>query len=370
MRAVLPPNPGFRHAWATYLGIAALAFLALGWIPDRQEFLQAYLFAFVGWLEISLGCLALLMIYHLTGGKWGDSILPFLDSGAATLPWMALGFLPIALGMDNLYPWMHPERWGEHAAWITHVRPYLNAGFFLGRATGYFAIWSLLVWGLRKWPALSAPGLILYGLTMHFAAFDWTMSLEPEWYSSLYGFLLISSQALPVLGMAILYALAVNARATRLLAPGRLTDLANLLLAFLLVWAYLSFMQFLIIWSGNLPRETSWYIHRLNGGWQWLALILVVFQFACPFVLLLFRRFKMRPKAMALLAAGLFGFHWLHQYWLIAPSFHPGHFHLHAFVFALPLAMGWLWMLAFNRRLARFDLAIPRLGGSKAERLP
>ncbi len=373
----LPRTKRLQKIALVLCAIGALASLAVGWL-DPVQWLRSYLFAFMGCMELSLGCLALLMIHYLVGGRWGRAASMFLESGAAMLPWMALAFIPLAFGLSHIYPWADPHQVAASEL-LRHKVPYLNIPFFLARTAGCFAIWSFLVLILRKYSrqasdaeargdtealaraglrlaAWSAPGLILYGITMHIAAFDWTMSLEPDWYSTMYGFLIISSQAPPVLALAILFHLWLgrDSLLSGVVSPTRLTDLGNLLLAFLLIWIYISFMQFLIIWSGNLPEETSWYLHRMAGGWQWLALALVAFQFAVPFFLLMFRRVKERPRILLAIALGLMYVHWAHMFWLIAPAFSPGKFRIHGLDLTLPLTLGGAWTALFARGLSTF----------------
>jgi hypothetical protein len=267
-------------------------------------------------------------------------------------------FVPICFGLQYLYPWARPFNLMFDEA-LRRQTVYLNVPFFLIRAAIYFAVWSTLTLMLTKWPrerlaALSGPGLVLYGITMHFAAFDWGMSLEPEWHSTMYGFLFIASQAPPAMALLVIAAVGFDRHAlARLARPLFLFDLGNLLLTFIMVWAYLSFMQFLIMWNGNLPEEISWYLRRSRGGWQWVAVFLAVFQFALPFLLLLFRAVKGRPEPLLRLAVGLLAMHWVHMLWLLKPAFLPGNFRLHWLDIATTLALGATFTLLFTGALLR-----------------
>lgn len=360
--------PGIRNA-ALVLAVAGSLLCALGLATDRAQFFRSYLFAYLACLQLALGCFAMLMIHHLVGGAWGTALRRFLESGSACLPWMALLFLPLCFGLPEVYPWARPATLLADEN-LLHKAPYLNIPFFLARAAIYFAVWSFILHFLEKWSrqegdavlrarfrsnlaALSGPGLILFGITVHFAAFDWGMSLEPEWYSTMYGFLFIASQAPAVMSLLILSAVGLNRKEAlaRLVAPANLYDLGNLLMAFVLVWVYISFMQFLIIWSGNLPEEISWYLHRTAGGWKWLAGLLVLFQFAVPFFLLLFRSFKRDVRGLAWLAAGLLAVHVAHVYWLVGPAFHPRGLALHWQDPASLAAVGGFWVWNFIRGL-------------------
>lgn len=342
--------------WGVPAAVACLA----GAAADPRAFFQSYLFAYLVCLETALGCLALLMLHHLTGGEWGNAPRRFLEAGAASLPWMALLFVPLCFGLQYLYPWARPFNLMFDAA-LRRQAPYLNVPFFITRAAIYFAIWSVLGRLPReRLAAVSGPGLVLYGITMHFAAFDWGMSLEPAWHSTMYGFLFIAAQAPPALALLIIASAGFRRAALeRLARPRLLSDLGNLLAAFILIWAYLNFMQFLIIWSGNLPEEAIWYVNRSRGGWQWVVVLLALFQFALPFLLLLFRAVKGRAEPLLRLAVGLMAAHWVGMLWLIKPAFLPGAFRLHWLDVAATLALGAAFVVFFCGALLR--------GGTEAE---
>jgi hypothetical protein len=384
-------NPAWESERVGLLRKAGLAIMAigvaaciLGAFLDPAQFFRSYHFAFLTCLQLALGCFALLMTHHLTGGEWSAAMRGFLESGTGVLPWMALLFLPICFGLPYIFPW---ARIGHGGEFLGAKAAYLNVPFFLVRAGLYFAIWCAIARFLpgsvpllpgpdpnrnldatqarRRAARLSAPGLILFGITVHFAAYDWSMSLEPEWQSTMYGFLVIASQAPGVMAMLILSAAWVGRRdvLSALASPSKLYDVGNLLLAFILIWIYISFMQFLIIWSGNLPEEISWYLHRFEGGWKWLAAFLFLAQFAVPFLLLLFRSFKSNPKALVRLAAGLLMVHVAHMYWLVVPAFRSPGWAAHWQDAAALAAVGGAWAWIYGGRLARFrmdDRAIGR----------
>jgi hypothetical protein len=196
---------------------------------------------------------------------------------------------------------------------------------------------------------LSGPGLVLYGLTVSFAAIDWMMSLEPKWYSTIFGMMFMVSFGLAALAMAILATrfLETEKPLARVASPDRWHDLGNLLLALVMFWAYLSFSQFLLIWSENLAEEIPWYLHRIGGGWEWLAIALIFFQFGLPFVLLLSRNTKRDSRTLAAVAAAILFMHWLDILWMVVPSFYPARFHIHWLDIAAPVAIGGLWLAAF-----------------------
>jgi len=303
----------------------AIAARTRGW-----AFLSSYLFAYLLGLGLSLGSMALIMFHRLVGGAWGVAIRRFLESGMRTLPLMTVLFLPIAFGVRDFYPWAAGSGPGPKA--------YLNAPFFLARAAAYFAAWGLVAALLTRWldgeeragePAfhrriqlLSGGALVGYGVTVTFASIDWAMSLEADWVSTMYGMIFIVGQALTSLAFAIA-ALSLLRRARpfpEALVEQDFNDLGNLLLTFVMLWAYLAFAQYLIVWSGDLPRENRWYLRRPTGGWSWVALTLLLFQFGAPFFILLFRRAKRNPRVLGTIAGALLALRVLDLFWIAAPA--------------------------------------------------
>jgi hypothetical protein len=355
------------------IGIAAAVVCAVGALYTPQQFFRSYLLAYLFWTGISLGCFALVMLHHLVGGGWGVLIRRMLESGTRTVPLMALFVLPILLGLPYLYVWTHP---GAVAAdpLLTHKQIYLNVPFFLARTAAYFVLWILLAYFLNKWssqqdrsddPALrrrlnnlSGPGLILYGLTVTLASLDWVMSLEPDWFSTIFSALFMIGQVLSSLAFVIALLMLVASRSSlsEILSSRYMNDLGNLLLTFVVLWAYMAFSQFLIIWSGNLPDEITWYLHRVKGGWEWIAVGLIVFHFAVPFVLLLFRGVKRRIRVLSALAAALLLIRLLDMFWIVEPAFDRTGLRFHWLDWLLPVAMGGIWIAVFVWQLKRRPL--------------
>ncbi len=360
-------------------GILALAACAAGAAGSPDQFFRSYLFAYLFWIGIALGCFAIVMLHHLVGGSWGVVIRRLLESGAGTLPLMAVLILPLLAGLPRLYVWARPEAVAGDEL-LRHKAPYLNVPFFLGRLAFYFAVWIMLAHLLNKWSEeqdrtlssqvkarlqlLSGPGLVLYGLTVTFASVDWVMSLEPHWFSTIYGILFMTGEALATLAFVILALLVLVRRKLMadVLRPAHLHDLGNLMLAFVMLWAYVCFSQFLIIWSGNLPEEIPWYLRRLDGGWAWVAVVLLVFHFALPFVLLLSRQNKQRLEILAGIAGGVLLVRLVDLFWMVMPAFHPGGFRVHWMDLLMPVGIGGLWLAAFVWRLKRRPL-LPAEGG-------
>ena len=355
------------------VGIAGLALTAAGLFFSPAQFFRSYLWAFLFWFGIALGCLPLLMLYHLVGGAWGFTVRRIIESGARTLPVLAILFLPVIFGIPQLYEWSHPDRVAQ-VEQLRQKQPYLNTPFWIARSILYFGVWLFFAHRLNRLSAkqdetgeprlmnsfqrLSGPGLVVYGFTITFAAFDWGMSLEPQWYSTIYGMLWIVSQALSSLAFAIAMLALLSDRPpiSRLLRPDSLQDLGNLLLAFVMLWAYLSFAQFLIIWSGNLPEEIQWYLSRMRHGWQWVAAALIAFHFFVPFFLLLSRFRKRRTRSIAIIASLVLLMRAVDTYWLITPAFYRDQLTVHWLdIFAL-VGIGGVWLAVYARQLTLMPL--------------
>jgi len=356
---------------ALIAGSAGAAACVMGFLIAREQFFRAYLMGFIFVLGLALGCVAILMLHHMVGGGWGFVIQRLLESGTRTFPLLAILFIPLALGVHSLYEWSHPEVVAADKI-LLGKSAYLNAPFFYGRAVFYFAIWILLAHFLNKWSAqldeskdnqmirrmqyVSGFGLLLYGLTVTFAAVDWVMSLEPHWFSTMYGLLFIIGQGVTVLAFVVLLLMLLSEHPpfAGVVRAQHFHDYGNLLLAFVMLWGYTAFSQFLIIWSGNLPEENVWYLHRLSHGWQYWAGFLLVFHWAVPFVLLLSRKTKGHLRNLAMVAAGLILMRLADLYWLIAPAFQhngSGAFSFHWMYIAAPLGLGGIWLWYFLGQL-------------------
>ncbi len=340
-----------RGALAAGAAGIVVCLLAAPFFPD--EFFRSWLVAFNLVLGVAVGSLVVVMLQYLTGGAWGFVLRRPMEAATRTLPLVALLFVPLLFGLAYLYVWARPHAVvADHH--LLHKAPYFYfpgvqfdeepawrfPWFFAVRAAAYFAIWNVLMLLLNRWSrrqdsardpqiaercaALSAPGLILYVVTITFASIDWVMSLEPHWYSTIYGAMFGMGQVLSgfAFSVAMVMLLAAQAPLDRPDVQRTMNDLGNLLLAFVMVWAYLSFCQFLLIWSGNLPEETPWYIPRLQGGWQFVALALLLFQFALPFVLLLSTDLKRNRRALAGVALLVVVMRAIELLWLIVPAFH------------------------------------------------
>ena len=336
----------------------------IGLFSNPAQFFQSYLMAYMFVLGATLGCLALGMIHQLSGGAWGVVTRRLIGAASRVLPVLTLLFLPIIFGIGHLYGWSHADSVAADVV-LRGKRVYLNTPFFVARAAVYFLAWNALTYFLNKWSLeqdrnpdpriarrmqrLSGGGLLVYGLTVTFASFDWLMSLDPHWYSTIYGMLLIGGQGLTALAFLIV-ALAWLSRRQPLdaiVVPGHFHDLANLMLAFVMLWAYFSFSQYLIIWSGNLPEEITWYVNRQHDGWRFVGPGLIVFHFAVPFLLLLFRSVKRASTTVWKVALGILAAKLVDLFWLIAPRFHPDRLFVSWMDVVLPLSLVALWLGCF-----------------------
>jgi hypothetical protein len=345
-------------------GAAGGVLSLLGWWIDPAQFFQSYLMAYMFVLGITLGCLAIGMIHQLSGGAWGVLIRRPIGAASRVLPVMTVLFLPIVFGMHHLYEWTHADVVASDEV-LRHKQLYLNTTFFLVRAALYFLTWNALSYFLNAWSleqdrtgdpriprrmqVLSAGGLVGYGLTITFASFDWLMSLEPHWFSTIYGVLIIGGQGLSAMAFLIAAIVWLGRRPPLrdVVVPAHLHDLGNLLLAFVMLWAYFSFSQNLIIWSGNLPEEIAWYLHRLQTGWRAVGVALVVFHFAVPFSLLLSRAVKRQGRMIANVAVGILIARLVDLFWLIAPEFHRTGIAVSWMDIVLPLTLGSTWLGCF-----------------------
>jgi len=369
---------------ALITGIAGAVVLAGLAVMDPPQFYRSYLLGYMFWIGLPLGSMALLMLHHLTGGGWGFVIRRLCEASSRTFLLMAVLFLPIVLGIRPLYEWARPE-WSAipHSSFNAM---YLSRGAFLVRAVVYFGVWILMGALLSRWSLeedrthdavmhqkmenLSAPGLVIYGFTVTFASIDWVMSLEPKWISSIYGMIFVVIQVLSAMAFLILVArqLADREPLASVATPSRFHDLGTLLFAFVMLWAYLSFSQFLIIWSGNLKLEIPWYLVRLTGSWAGIALFLIVFHFAFPFLLLLNRPLKRQKRGLSLVAGGLLLISVVDVYWLVVPAFFPKGPSVHLADVAALAAIGGLWVWAFAGQL-RGKALVPS-GDARLEVVP
>ena len=328
------PNPAWSRCcsgWSRWVRPGSARSL------EPEQFFFSYLYGYLFWLGLSLGCFMVAMIHQLTGGRWGYPTRRFLEAGYLVLPLMLVLLIPVLLGLHELYPWARPaEVAAEKALRERHV--YLNAWAYTARQVFFLLVWIWMAWCLRKWSlqqdttadaaptrkarALSGPGLVIYSLLGTFAYVDWIMSLENDWYSTMFAVIVLIGQILTAFAFVIVLLTLFRHEPpiAQALTRTHYHHLGNLLLTFVLFWTYVSFGQLLIIYSGDLPQELEWYLHRIAGSWKWVIAVIGLFHFFLPFFLLLFRTVKKNIGSLTTLAALLFVAHLVDTYWLVMPT--------------------------------------------------
>ena len=361
-----PPVAQTIQQRSLVIGVVAAIASVVGAFVAPESFYSAYLTGFMFWLGLSLGCMAILMLYHLVGGAWGTVIRRILESGMMTLPLMFILFIPILLNLPKLYFWARPDGLSDPKIAEIH-QSYLNFNGILLRYILYFVIWIGMAYFLNRWSteqdsiagqstlrfrAISSIGLVIYSFTISFAVIDWVMSLQARWISTIYGMLFIAGEALSAFCFCVVIESILGKRKpmSNYLTDTEVHDHGKLMLTFVMVWAYFNFSQWLIIWSGNLPEEIPWYLRRLNGGWEAVGIFLVVFHFAVPFALLLSRQLKRKARTLVRLASWLIFMRIVDIYWHIEPVSHK-EFHIHWLHFTIVAGIGGLWMAYFFHNL-------------------
>ncbi len=372
MSSVFDPSPelsgDLRRLFTAALGVGVvLSIISLiGLFFSPGDFYRSYLMGYLFWLGLTLGSLGIVMMQYLTGGAWGVITRRTLESATRTLPVLALLFIPVAIGIPHLYDWAHSNL-VQNEYVLHHRAGYMNTPMFLVRAVIYFLIWGVFAFFLNKWSAeqderggfekrlaaISAPGLILYVFTVTFSAVDWAESLETDWYSTMWGFLFVANQGLTAFAFIII-AMALLARREPLASrfkASHLHDLGKLLLTFVMVWAYFSFSQLLIVWAGNLTDEIPWYLRRFATSWGWLGVALILFEFIVPFLLLLSRPLKRNVTALCSVVGIIIVMRFVDLMWIVMPSYYQRGLRIHWLNFSVPLALGGLWIASFAWQL-------------------
>jgi hypothetical protein len=358
--------------WQTTLlvvGVVCLLLCAIGWFFSPDQFFRSYLLAFIFWTGLTLGCLGILMMQYVTGGAWGIILRRTLESATRTLPLLIIFFLPLLLGLHRLYIWTDKEVVAADPL-LQHKHPFLNIPFFVVRAAIYFTFWIALIFFLNRWSReqdetgepklawrlehLSAPGLFFLSVTLSLALIDWVMSLEPRWYSTIYavGFMAGEMLAAFAFSIAVVILLSAGPPLSDVIEARHFRALGNLLLTFVMLWAYCAFSQYLLIWSGNLREEIPWYLRRTSGGWGWVALALIVFHFFLPFFLLLFREIKDHTRTLIVVSIIVIILRFVDLFWLVKPAFYREGFSLHWLDFTAIAGLGAIWLTVFIRQLS------------------
>jgi hypothetical protein len=374
-------EPGLRaqlnriQSAALVIGLVVLGVSVIGVFSEPQQFFFSYLFGYLFWLQLSLGCFLVTMIHQLAGGRWGFPTRRFLEAGFMAMPLMLLLFIPIFFGLPHLYPWARPAEvaadkvlQGRHA--------YQNTWGFIVRTVFFLGVWIWIGWRLRKWSLeqdrttdatptrkmrkLAGVGVVIYSLLGTFASVDWVMSLEKHWYSTMFAVVFIIGQILSALAFSVVM-IALFRKRTPLASvvnKGHYHQLGNLLLAFVMFWTYVSFGELLIIYSGDLPHEIDWYLHRIATSWKVIVAVLALFHFFVPFYLLLFRAVSKNAAPLTAVAAVLFLSHIASVYWMVMPTLHPEGLRISWLDFAMPIGIGGLWVAVFLANLKAAPLLL------------
>jgi hypothetical protein len=353
---------------ALFIGLVALLVSLIGLFMDPSHFWQSYLFAYIFWAGLALGCLGVFFLHNVVGGNWGVAIRRLMEAGLQTLWMFVLFAIPIFFALGFIYKWTDASYRAEHFA-VGHKAAYLNPTWFIIRTLLYFAIW--LFSGLRilkmanehdrtgdpalfkRIKARSAPALLVFVLTTTYAFIDWIMSLEPDWYSTIYGWMFTVGEVLLTFSflVAVLVLLSKREPFASFLTRQHYHDIGNLMLAFTMLWAYMSFAQFLIIWAENLPDEIPWYVRRFSGGWGYIAWTISIFQFCVPFFLLLLRFVKKNPTRLRTLAIWIIIMRMLDVFWIVAPAFRQRGLEVYWTDLVALIGLGGIWLAYFIRNL-------------------
>ena len=336
----------------------------VAYFVNSPQFYHSYLTAYMFWFTIVLGGLFFTMLHHISGAVWSTVLRRLSETIMITIPIMAILFLPVILGMHDLYHWSHLDAVAEDEL-LQKKEAYLNAVFFTIRAIVYFSIWFLLAWNLyktslkqdkghdekysKKMTKISAPGMVIFALTITFASFDWLMSLDPHWYSTIYGLYVYAGSFLSFMAFLIIIGLALRKKGllTDIITIEHYHDIGKFLFGFTIFWGYMAFSQYFLIWYANIPEETIWYIHRWEGNWSILTMVLVFGHFVLPFMVLMLRSVKRNFTTLKIIAYWILLMHFIDIYWLVFPTFSK-----HGFVFswidiATFLAVGGIFLWYF-----------------------
>lgn len=380
-----PADIEARRSRALVIGAGALLLCAVGFFLNRDQFFRAWLIGYMLWLGVALGSMGWMMIHHLSGGAWGMVVRRVWEASSRTLPLLTVLFIPVVLGLNRLYPWTHSELMQTDEV-LRHKSVYLNPTFFLARAAVYFIGWNLIAWRMtalsraqdagsveatRSMQRLSGGGLVFLALSITFVGVDWFMSLNPDFYSTMFGFLFMNYLGLAGLAFTIIMAsyLRRSEPMGALFRPSHFADYGKLTLAFVMMWAYFQFSQYLLVYAANLEEEVPYVLTRIDGGWQYLAIFLVIFQFAVPFCLLLSRPLKRTPERLVKVAIFLLIVRVIDTFMYVTPEFsagganrwfvpgeHQSVFFVNWLDIVTPIAIGGLWFWMFFTQLRQRPL--------------
>jgi len=361
---------------ALVAGVIGVVASVVGLFQNATHFWQSYLFAYIFVSGLALGSLGIFFLHNVVGGNWGVAIRRFIESGLQTLPLIAVFAIPVLIAVKTLYVWTNPELRAHDFA-VGHKAAYMSVPFFIGRTILYFLIWFFFGFRIlrmanehdrtgdpalfRKIKGASAPALLLFVVSTTYAFIDWIMSLEPNWYSTIYPWMFTVGQVLLTFAfmIALLVLLSDREPFAGFVKQAHFHDLGNLMLAFTMLWAYMSFAQLLIIWSENLPDEIPWYVRRFSGGWGYLAWFISIFHFCVPFFLLLMRFIKKNPQWLRVLAIWMIIVRIVDVFWIVEPAFRQRGLEIYWTDIAILIGLGGLWLSFFVRNLKARPLLVP-----------
>ncbi|MCA9557803.1 MAG: hypothetical protein KC583_04485 [Myxococcales bacterium] len=372
-------DPGVvKKAFTAAIAVGGLGLIASGAAIAmgeelRRQFFFSYLVAFMLCLTIALGALFFTIIHHLTRATWSTGLRRIAENLAGTLPVLAVLFLPILLGLHDLYHWSH-EAVPAHDPLIRHKSGYLSTSFWVIRAVVFFGLWTAialffrrnsvkqdetgdtaLTFKMRKWAPVST---LIFALSISFAGFDWMMSLDPHWFSTMFGVWTFAGSMVSffaALGLAGLWLTKKGALA-KTLTVGNFHDIGKLLFGFIVFWAYISFSQYYLIWYANIPEETAWYLHRTHEGWDNIFSLIIGGHFILPFALLMSRHLKRRRAVLGLACGWMVLMHWVDLYYVIMPTLQH-HLHFHWLDVTTVLGVGGVFVAFFVRQFGK-DAAV------------
>ena len=351
------------------VGIVGLALSAIGYFTDSKHFFFSYLTGYFFWLSLALGGLFFTLLHHIVGAKWSVVLRRLAENIMSVLPLTAILAVPLLFGLGELYHWSHGET-VAHDELLQGKAPYLNVTFFVIRQVIYFAVWIIFTLLLNRlsnrqdgghtegltqtFRRTSAPGVILFAITLTFASFDWLMSLDAHWYSTIFGVYVFSGSFLSLL--ALLTIIVIYFKNKNILVNDiteeHYHDLGKLMFAFTIFWGYMAFSQYFLIWYGNIPEETVWFLHRWEGSWKTVSLLLVFGHFVLPFFFLFPQGTKRNPKALITVSAWILLMHAVDLYWLVLPSLHHHGVHFSWMDLTTIIGVGGLFLWCFWRRTA------------------
>jgi hypothetical protein len=324
---------------ALIIGVVTLIITAAGFFVDRQQFFFSYLVAFAFWATVTLGGLFFTLVHNTTHAMWSTVLRRILETIMMTVPVMAILVIPVLFGIHDLYHWSHADVVATDAL-LQKKAAYLNIPFFVIRTVFYFAVWMVLSFYLyriskqqdksydpeqkEKLRKRSAPSILIFALTLTFASFDWLMSLDPHWYSTIFGVYIFGGSFLSAIAFVVLVLISLHKRniLTDVITVEHYHDLGKFLFSFTVFWGYIAFSQYFLIWYANIPEETIWFAHRWEGSWKYISLVLVFGHFLIPFLALMPRAAKRNIKFMRIISIWILLMHFFDLYWIIMPTLH------------------------------------------------